>query len=101
MQLDLSKIKHVHFIGIGGIGISAIARMMVGEARLNDAVGQGKVVSGQDMQDSEIISELKKLGAEIVIGQSYENIPDNADLIVYTIAIENYDPELFKKLKTT
>ena len=89
MELDLSKIKNVHFIGIGGIGISAVARMM-----LHD----GKKVSGQDMQDSEIIQELKKLGAEITVGQSFENIPKNTDLIVYTIAIEYYDPELFKKL---
>ncbi len=89
-DLDLSTIKHVHFIGIGGIGISAIARMM-----LHD----GKQVSGQDMQDSEIISELRKAGAGITIGQSYESIPADTDLIVYTIAIENYDPELYKKLK--
>lgn len=91
MDLDLSKIRNVHFIGIGGIGISAIARMM-----LHD----GKKVTGQDMQDSEIIQELKKAGAEIVIGQSFENIPKDADLIIYTIAIEYYDPELFKKLKS-
>ena len=51
MDLDLSKIKHVHFIGIGGIGISAVARMM-----LHD----GKIVTGQDMQDGEIVQELKK-----------------------------------------
>lgn len=91
MNLDLSKIKNVHFIGIGGIGISAIARMM-----LHD----GKYVTGQDMQDSEILNELKKGGAQITVGQSYENIPADTDLIVYTIAIENYDPELFKKLQS-
>mgnify|MGYP003429978627 FL=1 len=90
MQLDLSKIKHVHFIGIGGIGISAIARMMLAE---------GKVVTGQDMQDSEIIHDLEKAGAKIMVGQSIENIPSDAELVVYTIAIEYYDPELFKKLK--
>src|SRR5680860_333482 len=89
-NLDLSKIKNVHFVGIGGIGISAIARMMVEEE---------KNVTGQDMQDSEIIEDLKKLGLDIAIGQSYENIPKDTDLIVYTIAIEYYDPELFKKLK--
>ena len=89
MDLNLSKIKNVHFIGIGGIGISAIARMM-----LHD----GKKVSGQDMQDSEIITELRKIGADIIIGQSYENIPKDADLIIYTIAIDNYDPELAKKI---
>ena len=90
MSLNLSNIKHVHFIGIGGIGISAIARMMLHE---------GKKVTGQDMQDSEIITELRKAGADITIGQSFDNIPSDADLIVYTIAIENYDPELFTRLK--
>jgi UDP-N-acetylmuramate--alanine ligase len=90
MAIDLKTIKHVHFIGIGGIGISAIARMMLGE---------GKKVSGQDMEDSEIIAELRRAGADIAIGQSYESIPPDADLIVYTIAIENYDPKLFAQLK--
>jgi UDP-N-acetylmuramate--alanine ligase len=89
-DLNLPTIKHIYFIGIGGIGISAIARMMLHE---------GKEVSGQDMQDSEIIHELQKAGAQITIGQSYELIDKNVDLIVYTIAIENYDSELFKKLK--
>jgi UDP-N-acetylmuramate--alanine ligase len=89
-NLDLSKIKHVHFVGIGGIGISAVARMM-----LHD----GKKVTGQDMQDGEVVQELRKVGAEITIGQSYENIPKDVDLIVYTIAIEYYDPELLQKLK--
>jgi UDP-N-acetylmuramate--alanine ligase len=89
-DLDLQKIKNVHFIGIGGIGISAVARMMIHE---------GKVVTGQDMQDGEVVSELKKVGANIRIGQSYENIPEDVDLIVYTIAIDKYDPELAKKIK--
>ncbi len=91
MNLDLLKIKHVHFIGIGGIGISAIARMMIYE---------GKKVSGQDMQDSEIVKELVKVGAEVRIGQMYKHIPIDADLIVYTIAIEGYDYELYQKLKS-
>lgn len=89
-NLDLSKIKNVHFIGIGGIGISAIARMMLLE---------GKTVTGQDMQDGEIIENLRELGIYISVGQSYEKIPSDCDLIVYTIAIEYYDPELFKKIK--
>lgn len=90
MNLDLSKIKNVHFIGIGGIGISAIARMM-----LHD----GKIVTGQDMQDGEVVHELLKAGVQIKIGQSYENIPEDVDLIVYTIAIDTFDPELSKKIK--
>ena len=90
MDLDLSKIKSIHFIGIGGIGISAIARMMLYD---------GKIVTGQDMQEGEIVVDLRKLGIEIKIGQSYDNIPAGTDLIVYTIAIDNYDPELAKKIK--
>jgi UDP-N-acetylmuramate--alanine ligase len=90
MDLDLSNIKHIHFIGIGGIGISAIARMMILE---------GKVVTGQDVQESTIITELSNLGAYITVGQSIEYIPADTELIVYTIAIENYDPTFFGKLQ--
>jgi len=91
MDLDLQKIKNVHFIGIGGIGISAVARMMLHE---------GKIVTGQDMQGGEIVDELVKLGIDVKIGQLYENIPVDADLIVYTIAIDTYDKELAEKIKT-
>ena len=91
MELNLSKIKNVHFIGIGGIGVSAVARMM----KIT-----GKNVTGQDMQGGEIINELQNLGIEINIGdQSYENIPKDTELLIYTIAIETYDKELFEKLK--
>lgn len=91
-NLDLIKINNVHFIGIGGIGISAVARMMK---------AMGKNVSGQDMQDGEIVRGLQKLGIEINIGhQSYENIPKDTELVVYTVAIETYDKELFDKLKS-
>jgi UDP-N-acetylmuramate--alanine ligase len=91
MELDLQKIKNVHFIGIGGIGISAVARMM-----LHD----GKVVTGQDMQDGQVVQELIKAGIEVKIGQSYENIPNDIDLIVYTIAIDTYDKDLADKIKS-
>ena len=89
-NLDLSKINNIHFIGIGGIGISAVARMML---------HNGKKVTGQDMQGGEIVDELKKLGIDIIIGQSYDNIPKDTELIVYTIAIDTYDPELARRVK--
>lgn len=92
MNLDLKKTESIHFIGIGGIGISAVARMMK---------MMGKNVTGQDMQDGEIVKELQNLGIEIIVGhQSYNNIPKDTELVVYTIAIENYDKELFEKLKS-
>lgn len=89
-ELDLSKIHNIHFIGIGGIGISAVARMMLHE---------GKTVTGQDIQMGEVVNELEKAGVFIAPGQSYENIPENTDLIVYTIAIDTYDPEFASQIK--
>ncbi len=91
-QVNLSKIKKVFFIGIGGIGISAIARIMF---------LQNKEVSGSDIGESAIISELRKLGATIKIGQGVELIPKDVDLIIYSIAIEKYDAEFFKALKNS
>ncbi len=89
MNSDLSKIKKVFFVGIGGIGISAIARMMLIE---------GKEVCGSDMAEGEIVRELRALGANISVGQNFDLIPADTDLIVYTIAIKHYDPALMEKI---
>ncbi len=89
MELDISKIKKVFFVGIGGIGISAIARMILVE---------GKEVYGSDMSEGEITHELTELGAHITVGQSFDLIPTDTDLIVYTIAIKHYDPALMEKI---
>ena len=85
MKLNFSQCKKVHFIGIGGIGISAIARMMMLE---------GKKVSGSDRDESNITHELAKLGATISIGQSAENVDEETDLVIYTVAIAEDNPEL-------
>lgn len=79
----------IHFIGIGGIGISAIARM---------ALKLGKKVSGSDSHQSLITNELKKLGAKIHIGHNAANVK-NPDLIIYTTAINPQNPELKKALQ--
>jgi len=86
-DIDLSKIKKAHFAGIGGIGVSAIARMMLAE---------GKIVSGSDISDSMIIDELRKLGAKIFLGHNADNVADDVDLIVYTPAVTADNPELKK-----
>lgn len=91
MNLDLTNIKKVFFVGIGGIGISAIARMFLEE---------GKEVLGSDVSEGEVVRELREAGAYIVLGQGMDLIPADVDLIVYTIAIETYDPEFFAALKT-
>ncbi len=77
--------KKVHFIGIGGIGISSVARMLLLD---------GVKVSGSDRGSSMITDELSKFGADIKIGHSSENVPQDTDLLIYTIAIPNDNPEL-------
>ena len=89
MELNLSNVKKVFFVGIGGIGISAIARMFLQE---------GKEVSGSDMSTGEVVRELTELGVKITIGQGFEMIPADTDLIVYTIAIRHYDAPLMEKI---
>src|ERR1035437_9540261 len=92
MDLDLLKIKNIFFVGIGGIGISAIARLMFLE---------GKNVSGSDMSGGELTRELMGIGIKITIGQGFELISRDTDLIVYTIAIPHYDPKLFEQIKSS
>ncbi|MFA5841371.1 MAG: UDP-N-acetylmuramate--L-alanine ligase [Candidatus Paceibacterota bacterium] len=83
-EINLDKIKHVHFIGIGGIGVSAVARMML---------VQGKNVSGSDVSESRVTKELMELGAHISIGHKAGNIPREADLMIHTIAVSPNNPE--------
>ncbi len=86
-MIDLTNIKKVHFIGIGGIGISAIARMMMLE---------GKEVSGSDRGSSLVTEELEKLGAKIFLEQKAENIANDVELVIYTIAIPEDNPEFVR-----
>lgn len=81
----LKKIKRAHFIGIGGIGVSAIARMMLLD---------GKKVSGSDNVLSKITEELKNFGAKIFKGQRTKNIKDGIDLVVYSPAVKKDNSEL-------
>lgn len=86
-KIDLKNIKSVHFVGIGGIGISAIARMMLLD---------GKRVTGSDNGSSPVTDELEKMGAEISIGHNADNIKSDVDLVAYTIAVSPSNPELLR-----
>lgn len=79
------KAKQAHFIGIGGIGVSAIAKMML---------GKGVSVSGSDSRGSDLIESLIKLGATISLEHNSSNIRDICDLVVYSNAIAKDNPEL-------
>ena len=85
-MINLSDYKNIHFIGIGGVGISAIAEIML---------SRGYHVSGSDMKESEMTDKLKAKGADIHIGHRKENV-ENADLIVYSAAIAEENPEIIR-----
>jgi len=76
--MDFTKLKKIYCIGIGGIGVSAVARW----ARHND-IG----ISGSDLVESELTRTLVAEGIPIIIGHAPENVPDDADLVVYTPAV--------------
>ncbi|RXI40551.1 UDP-N-acetylmuramate--L-alanine ligase [Clostridium tetani] len=89
MSFDFLKyIKKVHFIGIGGISMSGMAEILL---------KKGYEVSGSDSTKSPITDKLIDLGAKIYIGHKAENIK-NVDLIVYTAAVSEDNPELKKAL---
>ena len=76
----------IHFIGIGGIGVSALAQYYL---------SKGYQVSGSDLVSSEITEALKKKGAKILIGKHRkENLPKNVDLVIYSPAVQKTNPEL-------
>lgn len=77
--------RNYHFIGIGGIGTSGLAKML---AR------HGARISGSDMTDSAVLQELQSLGAQIQIGHSPNHIPPDADAVIISAAITAGNPEL-------
>jgi UDP-N-acetylmuramate--alanine ligase len=85
MHTTLNTVTHLHCIGIGGIGLSALARMFLLK-RIP--------VSGSDITASKVTDELKALGAQISFGQQESTIEETVDLVLYTIAIPKDNPEL-------
>ncbi|WP_420806809.1 UDP-N-acetylmuramate--L-alanine ligase [Abyssisolibacter fermentans] len=84
-----TKLKHIHFIGIGGISMSGLAEI---------CLNNGYIVSGSDMKSSLIIKKLEKKGARIYISHDRKNI-EKADLVIYTSAIKDDNPELIEAKK--
>jgi UDP-N-acetylmuramate--alanine ligase len=78
------KIRRIHFVGIGGIGMSGIAEVLL---------NQGYEVSGSDLRESEVTRRLASLGCEITYGHRKENVKD-ADVVVVSSAIRKGNPEV-------
>ncbi|HLE40214.1 MAG TPA: UDP-N-acetylmuramate--L-alanine ligase [Nitrospirota bacterium] len=78
------KIKHIHFVGIGGIGMSGIAEVLL---------NLGYRVSGSDMKTSDTTDRLKKIGGEIFIGHRAENIT-SPHVVVISSAVKKENVEV-------
>jgi len=77
----------IHFIGIGGIGVSALAQYYL---------EKGNKVSGSDLVASEITDFLKAKGIKIVVGNNEKNIKNDFDLVIYSPAVQPDNPEYNK-----
>ena len=80
----LGRTRRIHFVGIGGIGMSGIAEVLL---------NLGFQVSGSDLKMSDITDRLKKLGADITCGHTEDNIR-GADVVVYSSAVDSSNIEL-------
>jgi UDP-N-acetylmuramate--alanine ligase len=83
----------VHFIGIGGIGMSGLARYFLALSKYSGK-GAKWVVSGSDAVSSTMTQELIKEGVKVKIGHKKGNIPPNTRLVIYNRAIAKDNPEL-------
>ncbi len=72
-----SSVRHIHFVGIGGIGMSGIAEILL---------SQGFSVSGSDLHRTEVTDHLASLGARICVGHSADHLGD-AEVVVYSSAV--------------
>lgn len=83
-MINLSDCKQIHCIGIGGIGLSAIAEILL---------SRGYKVTGSDVRESDITAKLEADGGKIYLGHRADNI-DGADLVVYSAAVGADNPEM-------
>ena len=83
-KIDFSKPIHIHFIGIGGISMSGLAEILHEE---------GFTISGSDSKESDLTKTLAAKGIKVIYGQSADNITSGIDLVVYTAAIHESNPE--------
>ncbi len=82
--MRLGKIRHIHFVGIGGIGMSGIAEVLL---------NQGYQISGSDRALTEVTDHLQEIGAKIYKGHAPEHV-EGADVLVYSSAVTEDNPEV-------
>jgi len=86
-EIDFKKPQHVHFIGIGGISMSGLAEILLKEHF---------TISGSDMKPTALTEHLTSMGATVFYPQKAENVINGIDVVVYTAAIHEDNPELME-----
>lgn len=86
----INKKKRVHFVGIGGIGMSGVARVLL---------ETGYKVSGSDLESSDLTNAIESLGGKIFKSHKSSNVPADAGVLVYSSSISKDNPEIREALK--
>ena len=81
---EMRRIQRLHFVGIGGAGMSGIAEVLL---------NQGYSISGSDLRESKVTQRLESLGMQIFIGHEARNVKE-ADVVVISSAIDEHNPEI-------
>ena len=84
-MFNLNDYKNIYMIGIGGVSMSGLAHILV---------NWGFNVSGSNNEESKVVNELINSGINVNIGHNYNNINNKYDLVVYTAAISQDNPEI-------
>ena len=86
-KINFNQPVHVHFIGIGGISMSGLAEILLEEHF---------TISGSDARESDLTRHLEHMGVTVYYGQAASNIKEGVDLVVYTAAIREDNPEFLR-----
>ena len=84
-KITLDSVKTAYCIGVGGIGVSAAAKYLA---------LSGVQVSGSDAQENPMLDELREMGIPVFVGTDEHNVPEQADLVVYSPAVPEDNAEL-------
>ena len=83
----LHKKHKIHFVGIGGIGMSGIAEVLL---------NLGYAVTGSDLHESEVTERLRRLGAQVFVGHQEDNLMANPSVVVISTAVKYSNPEVLE-----
>ena len=89
-KIDFKKPEHVHFIGIGGISMSGLAEILLKE---------NFTITGSDSKPSNLTAHLESMGAKIFYPQKADNVINGIDVVVYTAAIHEDNPEYMEVVR--